>query len=204
MDWQYQVAATFIGIVVLWVVLQYISEPPQRRSAAVVVLGDIGRSPRIMYHAQSFALNDFETYVVGYKGETTISIYGLNLTPISGAREVSSLLTLSRVRFVYLPVPPAFIAKMPRQFFLILAPLKVIFQLVTITSALFYQIERPPEFILVQVSPLVTCWNHLPDCGALARTRQVFLPLHLCGSQANSEVQKSLSTGTTSVTLSLP
>lgn len=40
-----------------------------RRSVAVLVLGDIGRSPRMMYHSQSFAQNDFETFVIGYSGE---------------------------------------------------------------------------------------------------------------------------------------
>ena len=39
-----------------------------RRSVAVLVLGDIGRSPRMMYHSQSFARQDFETFVVGYSG----------------------------------------------------------------------------------------------------------------------------------------
>lgn len=70
----------------------------------------------------------------------------------AGSRELPSLLTLPRVQFVYLPVLPPFIAKLSRQFFLLLAPLKVAFQLVTIISALFYRIEHPLEFILVQVS----------------------------------------------------
>ena len=39
------------------------------RCAAVLVLGDIGRSPRMMYHAESFAKAQFETYLIGYKGE---------------------------------------------------------------------------------------------------------------------------------------
>lgn len=38
------------------------------RSVVVFVLGDVGRSPRMMYHAESFANNGFETYIVGYKG----------------------------------------------------------------------------------------------------------------------------------------
>lgn len=39
------------------------------RSVAIVVLGDIGRSPRMMYHAESFASIGFETYMVGYPGK---------------------------------------------------------------------------------------------------------------------------------------
>lgn len=39
------------------------------RSVAILVLGDIGRSPRMMYHAQSFAENGFLTDLIGYGGE---------------------------------------------------------------------------------------------------------------------------------------
>lgn len=38
------------------------------RSVAILVLGDIGRSPRMMYHAQSFAENGFMTDLIGYGG----------------------------------------------------------------------------------------------------------------------------------------
>lgn len=41
-----------------------------RRSAVVLVLGDIGRSPRMMYHSQSLAQHDIETFVVGYRGNS--------------------------------------------------------------------------------------------------------------------------------------
>lgn len=43
---------------------------PKRRkqSVAILVLGDVGRSPRMMYHAESFAKHGFETVIVGYEG----------------------------------------------------------------------------------------------------------------------------------------
>jgi len=41
---------------------------PSLRTVAILVLGDIGRSPRMMYHAESFAKLHFETFLVGYKG----------------------------------------------------------------------------------------------------------------------------------------
>ena len=41
---------------------------PSLRSVAILVLGDIGRSPRMMYHAESFANNGFRTFLVGYDG----------------------------------------------------------------------------------------------------------------------------------------
>lgn len=43
-------------------------EKPSRRTVAILVLGDIGRSPRMMYHAECFAQHDFMTYLVGYGG----------------------------------------------------------------------------------------------------------------------------------------
>ena len=39
------------------------------RAVTILVLGDIGRSPRMMYHAQSFAEQlKFDTRIVGYTG----------------------------------------------------------------------------------------------------------------------------------------
>lgn len=42
------------------------------RTVAIIVLGDIGRSPRMMYHAQSFAENGFLTCVIGYGGASIV------------------------------------------------------------------------------------------------------------------------------------
>lgn len=46
---------------------------PTLRTVAILVLGDIGRSPRMMYHAESFAKLGFDTFLIGYKGK----VYGL-------------------------------------------------------------------------------------------------------------------------------
>ena len=54
-----------------WCLLRLIKSrksPPSSRSVALVVLGDIGRSPRMMYHATSFAEHDFVTNVISYGG----------------------------------------------------------------------------------------------------------------------------------------
>lgn len=61
--------ACAIGLV--WMcssVLWHAQRSPARRSAAILVLGDIGRSPRMMYHAHSLSQSGFETYVVGFEG----------------------------------------------------------------------------------------------------------------------------------------
>jgi beta-1,4-mannosyltransferase len=41
---------------------------PTKKSVAVLVLGDVGRSPRIMYHAQSFIDNGYSVSLIGYAG----------------------------------------------------------------------------------------------------------------------------------------
>jgi beta-1,4-mannosyltransferase len=41
----------------------------QGRSVQVVVLGDIGRSPRMQYHALSIAKHGGKVFLVGYQGE---------------------------------------------------------------------------------------------------------------------------------------
>jgi beta-1,4-mannosyltransferase len=66
---------TQIGFVVIlfclsWLLLPRRSPSESRlRSVAILVLGDIGRSPRMMYHAESFAKLQFETFFVGYGGK---------------------------------------------------------------------------------------------------------------------------------------
>jgi len=41
----------------------------QGRSVQVVVLGDIGRSPRMQYHALSIAKHGGRVFLIGYQGE---------------------------------------------------------------------------------------------------------------------------------------
>jgi len=59
-----------------WKVLSFVRPRNQHtlRSVAVLVLGDIGRSPRMMYHAKSFAENDFETDLIGYGGMLSFQV----------------------------------------------------------------------------------------------------------------------------------
>lgn len=59
----------FTSVYFLWRVYKRPRPRPELRSVAVLVLGDIGRSPRMMYHTESLAKNGFMTYLVGYGGE---------------------------------------------------------------------------------------------------------------------------------------
>ncbi|KAH8101583.1 mannosyltransferase [Cristinia sonorae] len=125
----------FIGIWV-WRAFRAKHERPSLRSAAILVLGDVGRSPRMMYHAESFADNGFETFIIGNKG----------------SKPVPSLLSIPHVRFLYLPNSPRPIPRLP---FVVTAPQKVIHQVFSILHALLVRIPHPPEFIIVQNPPSI-------------------------------------------------
>jgi beta-1,4-mannosyltransferase len=64
-------ALSFFALLVFLVVdvFQKVRQTPKLRSVAILVLGDVGRSPRMMYHAESFAKLGFDTYLIGYKGK---------------------------------------------------------------------------------------------------------------------------------------
>ncbi|KAG8907752.1 mannosyltransferase [Tulasnella sp. 403] len=112
-------------------------KPPATRSVTIVVLGDIGRSPRMMYHAESFANAGFDTVMVGY--------YETAPPP--------SLLTAPGIQFFRLMPPP----KLPKKLFVFLAPLKVMVQILSLSYALLigWRPHRPPQFILVQNPPSI-------------------------------------------------
>ncbi|THH21018.1 hypothetical protein EW146_g487 [Bondarzewia mesenterica] len=128
----------------LWRFLTKPREKPCLRSVAILVLGDIGRSPRMMYHAESFAKIEFETYLIGYKG----------------SKPVPSLLSLPHVHFLHLSGPPAHLQRLP---FILLAPFKILHQIWTILSALLWRIPHSPEFIMVQYlgSKVIIDWHNL-------------------------------------------
>ncbi|KAI0641176.1 mannosyltransferase [Trametes meyenii] len=122
-------------IYVLWRAYSARSRP-ELRTVAILVLGDIGRSPRMMYHAESFATNGFLTYLVGY----------------GGSKPIPSLLSLPRVRILPLHEPPSHWRRLP---FIISGPLKVLNQIVEIFHTLVVHIPHPPEFIMVQNPPSI-------------------------------------------------
>lgn len=55
---------SIIALSIGWIYRQRIDS----QLAAVVVLGDIGRSPRCMYHTLSLLENGYEVMLVGYEG----------------------------------------------------------------------------------------------------------------------------------------
>ena len=71
------VAALILGYLTLrWYLTS--SQKPALRTVAILVLGDVGRSPRMMYHAESFAQNGFKTYIIGNRGADRSKVLALN------------------------------------------------------------------------------------------------------------------------------
>ncbi|CED84249.1 Beta-1,4-mannosyltransferase [Phaffia rhodozyma] len=130
-------------ILLVWLAKVWIVPVPTRptRNVVLLVLGDLGRSPRMMYHAKSFADHGFQTTLVGFSEK------GSNILP--------SLLSLPNFQSIVLPNPPKILTKAPRSAFLVVGPLKVLFQLVSILEVLLWKLEDPPEFIFVQNPPSI-------------------------------------------------
>lgn len=131
---------------------------PLLRSVAILVLGDIGRSPRMMYHADSFAGIGFKTYLIGYEGMCTFylglytSIDNIDTKPVPWQSSPPPIP-------LYLSRTPRSLLKLP---FILLAPIKIAIQTLTVLEILLWRIPQPPEFILVQVSsPISSVCNAL-------------------------------------------
>ncbi|KAI6153212.1 glycosyltransferase family 33 protein [Pisolithus tinctorius] len=115
---------------------RYLRRRPAQHTVAIIVLGDVGRSPRMMYHAESFAKLGFRTYLIGYRG----------------SKPVPSLTSLPHVHLHYLPEPPTFVGKVS---FGLSALVKIVYQTFSILYTLMFSMTHPPEFIVVQNPPSI-------------------------------------------------
>ena len=115
----------------------------------IVVLGDIGRSPRMQYHALSIAKHGGHAELVGYLDSdlhTEISANG-------------------NIRIHPLMAFPGLLKSNNRILFAVLGPLKVIFQVWTLWSVLYLKAQRS-DWMLIQNPPsiptlvvaLLVCW----------------------------------------------
>lgn len=118
----------------------------------IAVLGDIGRSPRIQYHALSIAKHGGMVDVVGYTGRVfffpkvgTIIAHDLKDSAVH-----PDIQSCERIKVHSLPVSPKFLRTDNRVLFLILAPAKVLLQTFGLCYALGY-CTAPAKWLLVQV-----------------------------------------------------
>lgn len=107
-------------------------------SVHVVVLGDIGRSPRMQYHALSIAARGGRAVIIGYVDS--------EVHPDIQANRLISILPI--------PTFPKYLQTSNKLLFLLTAPLKVLRQIWSLYYALGYQ-TAPAKWILVQNPPSI-------------------------------------------------
>ncbi|KAF2478039.1 beta-1,4-mannosyltransferas-like protein, partial [Lindgomyces ingoldianus] len=108
------------------------------RTVQVVVLGDIGRSPRMQYHAVSIAKHGGRVYLIGYR-ESEVH---------------PDILSSPRIKIISLTPAPTFLRSSSKLLFPILAPLKALWQARSLYRALGYRTE-PARWMLVQNPPSI-------------------------------------------------
>jgi len=104
------------------------------RSIVVLVLGDVGRSPRMQYHCLSLARLPANVALVGYRGELCVPAVRSN----------------SRIS-MHLIAPPAFAQKLPRALGM---PSKVVLQLFQLLWILLFVVPAP-HVLLMQNPPSI-------------------------------------------------
>ena len=104
----------------------------------VVVLGDIGRSPRMQYHAISLAKHGGIVDLIGYKDSA--------LHP--------DILAAHNIVIRPLQPPPKFLQTEDKRLFLIYGPLKVLFQVWALFLVMFFKTKHS-GYIIVQNPPAI-------------------------------------------------
>ena len=152
----YETTRFFLVSLATIIVLAILLKPSKRTknhdaalSVQVVVLGDVGRSPRMQYHAMSLAKHGCNVQLVGYQDTPPLDELA--------AHEQVDLISLESL-------PPCFQAN-SQLAFLLLGPLKVAFQTGALLASLLYG-TRPADWLLVQNPPsiptllvvVLACW----------------------------------------------
>ena len=124
--------------------MMWLSSPAERKSdedgrrVQIVVLGDLGRSPRMQYHALSIARHGGQVHLIGYLDS--------DLHP--------QILAEPGIEVRSLASYPATLQSRHGLQFILLAPLKVIFQIWALWSQLYLH-SRPPRWTLIQNPPSI-------------------------------------------------
>lgn len=124
-----------------------------QHTAMVVVLGDVGRSPRMCYHIASLVRHGWTVFVAGY--------FDTQLPPD---------LCSPRVHRVPLWSPPSFLTKFPRAIFILVAVIKVSMQTLSLWFALVARTPKP-AVVLVQTPPAIPTLMVVQCACLLTRSR---------------------------------
>ncbi|CCD63217.1 Chitobiosyldiphosphodolichol beta-mannosyltransferase [Caenorhabditis elegans] len=108
--------------------------PDERSEAAVVVLGDVGRSPRMCNHAKMLADEGFDVKLIGF------------FDSIPGEQ----IMNHPRIKIVGIPPPPDFMDSLPA---FVQLPLKLFWNFITLFLALAFQTSAFNLRIILMQNP---------------------------------------------------
>jgi beta-1,4-mannosyltransferase len=109
-----------------------------KTSVQILVLGDIGRSPRMQYHAISIAKLGGSVQLIGY----------------TESKVHPDLISNSSVSIIAIPPPPKTLQTSNKALFLLFGPLKVLWQIGSLWYILGYRCS-PSRWLLVQNPPSI-------------------------------------------------
>ncbi|KAJ6016151.1 hypothetical protein N7540_010742 [Penicillium herquei] len=138
--------SSLLTVLILLLPSQYDPRPPSsgesssrpKTSVQILVLGDIGHSPRMQYHALSIAKNGGKVVIIGY----------------TESDPHPDLISHPNISIVPIHPPPAILQTKNKLLFLIYGPLKVLFQVVSLWRCLAYT-APPSRWLLVQNPPSI-------------------------------------------------
>ncbi|KAH8690027.1 putative beta-1,4-mannosyltransferase [Talaromyces proteolyticus] len=138
-------ASSLLTVVILLLPSQYTPQAKQKDGQdkekvriQILVLGDIGRSPRMQYHAMSIAHRGGHVDVIGYHESDPHP----------------DIISNPAISIVPLPPHPAFLQTSNKLLFLLFAPLKVLFQIASLWICLAYR-TKPAKWMLIQNPPSI-------------------------------------------------
>jgi beta-1,4-mannosyltransferase len=122
-----------------------------KTTVQVLVLGDIGRSPRMQYHALSIARGGGQVDIIGYLGKDPCSsACSVLIFRVVDSEVHPDISAHPRISIVPLPPHPSALQTSNKLLFLLFGPLKVLFQIVSLWWILAYR-TKPVKWLLVQV-----------------------------------------------------
>ncbi|KAJ5651646.1 CAZyme family GT33 [Penicillium longicatenatum] len=134
--------SSVVTVLMLLLPSQYDPQPSTlkktKTSVQILVLGDIGRSPRMQYHALSIARNDGQVVIIGY----------------TESEPHPDLISHPNVTIVPIRPHPAILQTSNKLLFIIYGPLKVLFQVICLWRCLAYT-APPSRWLLVQNPPSI-------------------------------------------------
>lgn len=121
----------------------------------ILVLGDIGRSPRMQYHVASIAKYGGRVQLIGYSGMPLFfivndSAWGVCANISTDSAPNPDMASNPSVSIIPLQSPPRSWQTSNKLSFLFFAPLKIVFQICSLWVVLGYR-TNPSKWMIVQV-----------------------------------------------------